>query len=93
MRLPSVSSSKTQASERVLNLFLFLLNFLPRGPDDRTGVHSVSSIPAHPFGGLVLQVFFGQIGLVEAGIWLLAQILGGLPCWYIFWAGKGEELS
>ena len=56
-------------------------------------VHSVFSIPAQPFRGLVLQVFFGQIGLVEAGIWLLAQILGGLSCWYIFWAGEGEELS
>ena len=53
-----------------------------------TYIHSVYSIPAQPFRGLVLQVFFGQIGLVEAGIWLLAQILGGLSCWYIFWAGE-----
>ena len=45
-------------------------------------LHSVFSRPAHPFRGLVLQVFFGQFGLVEAGISLLAQNLGGLSCWY-----------
>ena len=50
-------------------------------------IHSVSSIPAHPFRGLVLQVFFGQFGLVDAGIWLLTQNFEGLSCWYIF--GKG----
>ena len=49
-------------------------------------VHSVFSIPAHPFGGLVLQVFFGQFGLVDAGIWLLTQNFEGLSCWYIFGA-------
>ena len=53
-----------------------------------TGLHSVFSIPAHPFGGLVLQVFFGQFGLVDAGIWLLTQNFEGLSCWYIFWAGE-----
>ena len=51
-------------------------------------IHSVFSIPAHPFGGLVLQVFFGQFGLVYAGIWLLNQNFEGLSCWYIFWAGE-----
>ena len=51
-------------------------------------VHSVFSIPAHPFGGLVLQVFFGQFGLVDAGIWLLTQNFEGLSCWYIFGAGE-----
>ena len=49
-------------------------------------LHSVFSIPAHPFGGLVLQVFFGQFGLVDAGIWLLTQNFEGLSCWYIFGA-------
>ena len=49
-------------------------------------IHSVFSIPAHPFGGLVLQVFFGQFGLVDAGIWLLTQNFEGLSCWYIFGA-------
>ena len=52
------------------------------------GIHSVYSITAHPFGGLVLQVFFGQFGLVDAGIWLLTQNFEGLSCWYIFWAGE-----
>ena len=55
-------------------------------------VHSVYSIPAHPFGGLVLQVFFGQFGLVDAGILLLTQNFAGLFCRYIFWAGELAEI-
>ena len=53
-------------------------------------IHSVSSIPAHSFGGLVLQVFFGQFGLVDAGIWLLTQNFEGphVSCWYIFGVGE-----
>ena len=51
-------------------------------------LHSVFSIPAHTFGGLVLQVFFGQFGLVDAGIRLLTQNFEGLSCWHIFGVGE-----
>ena len=57
------------------------------------GLHSVFSIPAHPFGGLVLQVFFGQFGLMYAGIWLLNQNFEGLSCWYILGAGRFCRLT
>ena len=54
-------------------------------------IHSVFSIPAHPFGGLVLQVFFGQFGLVDAGILLLTQNFAGLSCRYVFFGGDEKE--